>query len=84
MTVADRPFREGSCGERSCFCTSVNDAIVHGIPGGYRLRDGDLVGVDCGATPDGWTLLTTDGSRAAHVEHTIAVTDDGPRVLTRP
>ena len=31
---------------------------------------------------DGWTLRTADGSRAAHVEHTIAVTDDGPRVLT--
>lgn len=31
---------------------------------------------------DGWTLLTTDGSRAAHIEHTVAVTADGPRVLT--
>jgi methionyl aminopeptidase len=182
-------------------CTSVNDAIVHGIPDDYRLRDGDLLGVDCGATldgwtgdaavsfivgtarpadsrlidtaeqalragiaaavvgarigdishaigtvgraagygipndfgghgighhmhedpgvpndgrpgrglrlrhgmtlaiepmlmaggrdeyrtaPDGWTLLTTDGSRAAHVEHSIAITDDGPRILTVP
>ncbi|KAB1149881.1 type I methionyl aminopeptidase [Streptomyces luteolifulvus] len=35
-------------------CASVNDAIVHGIPGGYRLRDGDLVSVDCGAELDGW------------------------------
>ncbi|MCF3124598.1 type I methionyl aminopeptidase [Streptomyces arenae] len=35
-------------------CTSVNDAIVHGIPDGYRLRDGDLVSIDCGATLDGW------------------------------
>ena len=31
---------------------------------------------------DGWTLRTADGSRAAHAEHTIAVTDDGPRILT--
>ena len=31
---------------------------------------------------DGWTIRTADGSRAAHVEHTIAVTDDGPVVLT--
>lgn len=31
---------------------------------------------------DGWTLRTADGSRAAHVEHTVAVTADGPRVLT--
>ncbi|RSN41659.1 type I methionyl aminopeptidase [Streptomyces sp. WAC 04229] len=180
-------------------CASVNDAIVHGIPDGYRLRDGDLVSLDCGATlggwagdsaisfvvgtprpadlalvetaeralaagiaaavvgnrigdishaigtvcraggygimddfgghgigrrmhedpgvpnegrpghglplrhgmvlaiepmliaggrddyhaaADGWTLRTNDGSRAAHVEHTVAVTDSGPRVLT--
>ncbi|MFC5720958.1 type I methionyl aminopeptidase [Streptomyces gamaensis] len=182
-------------------CTSVNDAVVHGIPTGYRLRDGDLVSVDCGAQldgwtgdaaitftvgtprpadlelikatqqaldagiaaavpgnrvgdishaidtvaravrcgmpsdfgghgigramhedpavpgrgrpgrgfplrhgltlaiepmlmaggsdtyrtdPDGWTLRTTDGSRAAHIEHTVAITDDGPRILTLP
>lgn len=180
-------------------CASVNDAVVHGIPGAQRIEDGDLVSIDCGAeldgwcgdaaisfvvgTPaeadlklidattkaldagiaaarpgnrigdvanaigrkarrggygllegygghaigrtmheqpsvpnegrkrtgprlhpgaviaiepmliagggdsyrtgeDGWTLLTADGSRAAHVEHTVAVTADGPRVLT--
>ncbi|MEU3524724.1 type I methionyl aminopeptidase [Streptomyces sp. NPDC038707] len=180
-------------------CASVNDAIVHGIPTGYRLRDGDLLSVDCGAVldgwagdsaisfvvgrprpadlrlietaeralaagigaavagnrvgdiahavgracrtagygipqgfgghgvgrrmheepdvpnegrpgrgmplrpgmvlaiepmliasgkdgyhedPDGWTLRTNDGSRAAHVEHTVAVTESGPRILT--
>ncbi|MEV7179833.1 type I methionyl aminopeptidase [Kitasatospora sp. NPDC093679] len=182
-------------------CTSVNDAVVHGIPTGYRLRDGDLVSVDCGAEldgwtgdaavsftvgtarpadlalieatrraldagiaaavaggrlgdishaigtaarrarcgmpegfgghgigrrmhedphlpnrgrpgrgfplrhglvlaiepmlmaggrddyrtgDDGWTLFTMDGSRAAHIEHTVAVTEDGPRILTLP
>ncbi|MFJ3220543.1 type I methionyl aminopeptidase [Kitasatospora sp. NPDC086801] len=180
-------------------CASVNDAVVHGVPDGYRLRDGDLVSIDCGALldgwagdsavsftvgaarpedtvligtarraleagiaaavvgnrigdiahaigkiaragrygllegfgghgigrsmhedphvpnegrpnrgyplrpglvlaiepmltaggrgdyhtdPDGWTLRTTDGSRAAHIEHTVAITEDGPRILT--
>ncbi|GGW09456.1 methionine aminopeptidase [Streptomyces capoamus] len=180
-------------------CASVNDAIVHGIPTPYRLRDGDLLSVDCGAVldgwagdsaisfvvgrarpadlrlvetaeralaagigaavagnrigdiahavgrvcrtagygvpqgfgghgvgrrmhedpevpneghpgrglplrpgmvlaiepmliasgkdgyheaPDGWTLCTDDGSRAAHVEHTVAITESGPRILT--
>ncbi|MGW7661104.1 type I methionyl aminopeptidase [Streptomyces sp. NPDC054756] len=180
-------------------CASVNDAIMHGIPDGYRLRDGDLVSIDCGAqlggwagdsaisfvvgtprpadlrlietveralaagieaavvgnrigdiahaigtvcrsagygvpdgfgghgigrrmhedpsvpnegrpgrgmplrhglvlaiepmvtaggsddyhaAPDGWTLRTNDGSRAAHAEHTVAITADGPRILT--
>ena len=32
---------------------------------------------------DDWTVVTTDGSRAAHWEHTVAVTDDGPRILTQ-
>ncbi|HEU4850340.1 MAG TPA: type I methionyl aminopeptidase [Terrimesophilobacter sp.] len=32
--------------------------------------------------PDGWTLRSMDGSRAAHVEHTVAITADGPVVLT--
>ncbi|MET9223783.1 type I methionyl aminopeptidase [Streptomyces sp. NPDC088197] len=180
-------------------CASVNDALVHGIPTDYRLRDGDLVSIDCGAVldgwagdaavsfivgtprpedveliaatqraldagiaaavvghrlgdishavgavartarcgmptdfgghgigrqmhedphvpnrgrpgrgfplrhglvlaiepmlmsggrdeyrtdPDGWTLRTVDGSRAAHIEHTVAITEQGPRVLT--
>jgi methionyl aminopeptidase len=36
-------------------CTSVNHAIVHGIPDGYRLHDGDLLSIDCGAVVDGWT-----------------------------
>lgn len=34
--------------------------------------------------PDGWTLRTADRSRAAHIEHTIAITDDGPKILTAP
>ena len=33
--------------------------------------------------PDGWTTLTLDGSYSAHFEHTVAITKDGPRVLTR-
>jgi methionyl aminopeptidase len=35
-------------------CASVNDEIVHGIPGPRRLRDGDIVSIDCGAILDGW------------------------------
>ncbi len=35
-------------------CASVNDEIVHGIPGGRVLADGDLLSVDCGAIVDGW------------------------------
>ncbi len=35
-------------------CASVNDAVVHGIPNGYVLQDGDLLSVDCGAFLEGW------------------------------
>ncbi|RDG37074.1 type I methionyl aminopeptidase [Streptomyces corynorhini] len=35
-------------------CASVNDVIVHGVPGPYRLHDGDLVSIDCGAVLGGW------------------------------
>jgi methionyl aminopeptidase len=32
--------------------------------------------------PDKWTVVTADGSLSAHFEHTVAITKDGPRVLT--
>lgn len=35
-------------------CVSVNDVIVHGIPGEYALREGDIVSVDVGVIKDGW------------------------------
>ena len=38
----------------AAICTSVNDAALHGIPDRYRLVDGDLLSVDCGAVLDGW------------------------------
>jgi methionyl aminopeptidase len=33
---------------------------------------------------DDWTVVTEDGSRAVHWEHTVAITDDGPWILTGP
>lgn len=35
-------------------CVSVNDEIVHGIPGSRRIADGDVVSIDCGAIVEGW------------------------------
>ncbi|GAC1480362.1 MAG: type I methionyl aminopeptidase [Gemmatimonadaceae bacterium] len=40
-------------------------------------------GPDTRTLSDRWTIVTVDGSRSAHFEHTVAVTADGPRVLTR-
>jgi methionyl aminopeptidase len=36
----------------------------------------------CHTRPDGWAIATADGSRAAHAEHTLAITGAGPVVLT--
>jgi methionyl aminopeptidase len=41
-----------------------------------------LGGHDVRVKPDGWTVVTVDGSLAAHWEHSIAITTDGPRILT--
>lgn len=66
-----------------------------GPPGrGMKLRPGMVLAIepmliaggtdDYACDADGWTLRTVDGSRAAHAEHTVAVTVDGPRILTAP
>ena len=66
-----------------------------GRPGrGMRLRPGLVIAIEpwflAGGKDeyrldeDGWTLRSADGSRAAHVEHTVAVTDKGPLILTAP
>jgi methionyl aminopeptidase len=47
-------------------CASVNDAALHEIPGRYRLEDGDLLSIDCGATLDGWTADAAISVQAGH------------------
>jgi methionyl aminopeptidase len=58
---------------------------------GFPLRPGLVIAVEpwflettdeIYTDPDGWTLRSVDGSRGAHSEHTIAITEDGPVVLT--
>ncbi|GAA2399382.1 type I methionyl aminopeptidase [Actinomadura vinacea] len=61
---------------------------------GLRLRPGLVIAIepslmaggrdDYHTASDGWSLCTDDDSRAAHVEHTVAITEDGPRILTLP
>jgi methionyl aminopeptidase len=64
-----------------------------GRPGrGLRLVPGLVVAIEpwflaggadeCRVDSNGWTVRSTDGSRAAHVEHTVAITEDGPVILT--
>jgi methionyl aminopeptidase len=64
----------------------------YGPPGrGIELRPGLVIAVEpmvnmggweTRALEDGWTVVTADGSLSAHFEHTIAVTEDGPEILT--
>ena len=44
----------------------------------------NMGGFDVKVMPDGWTVLTKDGSLSAHFEHTIVITPDGPQILTKP
>ncbi|WP_227464495.1 type I methionyl aminopeptidase [Nocardioides lijunqiniae] len=48
------PSFQGYQGFPASICASVNDEVVHGIPGSRVLADGDLVSIDCGAIVDGW------------------------------
>ena len=63
-----------------------------GEPGrGPRLSEGMTIAIEPMITAgspevlldeDGWTIRTADGSISAHFEHTVAITDEGPRILT--
>ncbi len=70
------------------------NVLNYGEPGrGPRLQEGmvfaiepmvNIGGPDVKVLDDDWTAVTTDGTKSAHFEHTVAVTADGPWVLTRP
>jgi methionyl aminopeptidase len=49
---------------------AIEPSLMAGGDDGYRIG------------PDGWSIITGDGSRGVHVENTVAITDDGPRILT--
>jgi methionine aminopeptidase, type I len=48
------PAFKGYGGFPNTLCTSVNDEVVHGIPSDYRLKEGDIISVDCGVILNGW------------------------------
>ena len=65
----------------------------YGVPNqGYKLHSGmciaiepmiNLGGREIYTAKDGWTILTADGKASAHFEHTIAILDDGPKILSK-
>ncbi len=66
-------------GYRHTLCTSVNEEIVHGIPGTRALREGDVLSIDCGAIVDGWhgdaAISLVVGGRAAGRPEDLALID---------
>ena len=67
------PTFKGYRGFPSTLCVSVNEQVVHGIPGSRTLIDGDIISIDCGATLDGYV-----GDSAL----TLPVGEVSPAILT--
>lgn len=70
----------GYHGFTGVICTSVNDEVVHGIPGSRVLNDGDIVSIDCGAIVDGWhgdaAITVALGDVPAEVTELLRVTEE--------
>ena len=73
----------GYYGYPATICTSVNDEIVHGIPGKRRLVEGDIVGIDVGAIVDGWhgdaAITVPVGKVTAKAAKVVAVAEEALR-----
>jgi methionyl aminopeptidase len=69
----------GYHGFPAVICTSPNDMIVHGIPGDYRLEEGDIISVDCGAIVEGYhgdaAYTAAVGRASAEAERLLEVTE---------
>jgi methionyl aminopeptidase len=69
----------GYHGFTGSLCTSVNDEVVHGIPGSRVLEEGDVLSIDCGAIVDGWhgdaAISVVVGGREAGRPEDLALID---------
>jgi methionyl aminopeptidase len=70
----------GYHGFPAVICTSPNDMIVHGIPGPYRLKEGDILSIDCGAIVEGYhgdaAFTMAIGEAGAEADKLIRVTEE--------
>ncbi len=75
-----RPAFKGLYGFPAGVCTSVNEVIIHGIPTDYKLKEGDIVGLDIGTEVDGWygdaAVTVGVGKISEEDENLIACTKD--------
>lgn len=74
------PTFKGYRGYPASICASVNEEVVHGIPSNRRLREGDLIKIDCGATLDGYVgdaaISVGVGAVAPEVEELMRATQE--------
>src|SRR5438132_1851025 len=74
------PTFKGYRGFPGSICASPNSMIVHGIPGPYRLREGDIISIDVGVTLDGWVADAARtfpvGELAPHVQNLLSATEE--------
>jgi methionyl aminopeptidase len=54
LSKGARPSFKGLYGFGGSVCTSVNEVIIHGLPSDYRVKNGDILGLDVGSELDGW------------------------------
>ena len=74
------PTFKGYHGYPASICTSVNEVVVHGIPGSYLLRDGDILSIDIGTTFEGYVsdsaVTFAIGTVAPEAERLMRVTQE--------
>ena len=74
------PSFKGYHGFTGSICASVNDEVVHGIPGDRVIAEGDIVSIDCGAIIDGWhgdaALTVAVGEPSARALELMRVTEE--------
>jgi methionyl aminopeptidase len=75
-----RPAFKGYRGYPCCLCASVNEQVIHGIPSGRRLREGDIVGLDLGVIVDGFVgdsaLTVPVGTVPERVQKLLRVSEE--------
>src|SRR5260370_42584089 len=73
-------YRQGAYRYPASLCTSVNDEIVHGIPGERELQEGDIISIDLAASYNGWhadsAITVPVGRVSAEVQRLLKVTED--------
>ncbi|MFQ6674335.1 MAG: type I methionyl aminopeptidase [Fidelibacterota bacterium] len=78
------PAFKGYMGYSSTLCISINDEVVHGIPSDRKLKDGDIVSVDCGVLKNGYygdsARTFAIGSISSEMRKLLAVTERALRI----